>query len=44
MKFREKQLTKQRLVDRQIEHLKSLKNKEDEILEKQVRKRFELKQ
>lgn len=35
-RFLEKQQTRQKLVDRQIEHLKSLKNREDEILNKQV--------
>jgi hypothetical protein len=29
-------MTRQKLVDKQIEHLKSLKNREDEILNKQV--------
>ena len=35
-KFQEKQETRQRLIDRQIEHLKTIKNREDEILNKQV--------
>lgn len=35
-KFQEKQMTRQRLIDRQIEHLGQIKNREDEILNKQV--------
>ena len=33
-KFQEKQLTRQRLIDRQCEYLKTVKNREDEILNK----------
>jgi hypothetical protein len=29
-------MTRQRLIDTQIEHLKTIKNREDEILNKQV--------
>lgn len=36
MKFKEKQETRQKLIDAQIKHLQSLKNREDEILNKQV--------
>lgn len=35
-KFQEKLDTRQKLVDKQIEHLKTLKNREDEILNKQI--------
>ena len=35
-KFQEKQKTRQQLIERQIENLKNLKNREDEILNKQV--------
>lgn len=35
-KFTEKQATRQRLIERQSEVLRNMKNKEDEILNKQV--------
>ena len=35
-KFLEKQMTRQRLIDSQAAHLASIKNREDEILNKQV--------
>lgn len=35
-KFSEKQETRQKMIDRQAEQLRSIKNKENEILEKQV--------
>lgn len=35
-KFAEKQATRQRLIERQSEVLRNMKNKEDEILNKQV--------
>ena len=31
-KFQEKQMTRQKLIDKQIAHLSQLKNREDEIL------------
>lgn len=36
-KFQEKQKKRQQIIDKQIEHLKNLKNKEEEILVKQVK-------
>lgn len=35
-KFMEKQMTRQRIIDKQAEYLRNLKNREDEILNKQV--------
>ena len=35
-KFREKQITRQKLIERQAEILRNMKNREDEILNKQV--------
>ena len=35
-KFTEKQATRQKLIERQSEVLRNMKNKEDEILNKQV--------
>ena len=35
-KFKDKQKTREQLIERQIEHLKTIKNREDEILHKQV--------
>jgi hypothetical protein len=35
-KFLEKQEVRQKLIARQTEHLRNIKNKEDEILNKQV--------
>ena len=35
-KFQEKQMTRQKLIDKQTEYLANLKNREDEILNKQV--------
>jgi hypothetical protein len=42
-KFNEKQHTRQKLIDKQIEYLKSIKNREDEILNKQVKESEEKK-
>jgi hypothetical protein len=36
-KFQEKQRQRQILIDKQIEYLNNLRNKQDEILEKQVK-------
>jgi hypothetical protein len=36
-KFKEKQATRQKLIDKQIEYLSNLKNKEDEIISKQIK-------
>ena len=33
-KFMEKQMTRQRIIDKQAEYLRNLKNREDEILNK----------
>ena len=35
-KFQEKQMTRQKLIDKQAETLKNMKSREDEILNKQV--------
>jgi hypothetical protein len=35
-KFTEKQMTRQKLIDKQIENLSKIKNRENEILNKQV--------
>lgn len=42
-KFKEKQDTRQKLIDKQIEYLNNLKSKEDEILNKQVKEAEEKK-
>lgn len=41
--FAEKQMVKQRIIDRQVEYLKNLKNKEDQILDKQKKEAEEKK-
>jgi hypothetical protein len=42
-KFREKQNQRQKLIDQQVEYLSNLKNKEDEILNKQIKEAEEKK-
>ena len=36
-KFNEKQAMRQKLIDKQIEYLSNVKNKEDEIISKQIK-------
>jgi hypothetical protein len=42
-KFREKQAHRQKIIDQQVEYLKNLKNREDEILVKQIKEAEEKK-